>query len=128
MKSDDLYRKLEKSLKNVIIMTVEAGIMLLFGIIITFFDAEVQKSDAAIQWGWAVCGVAAIILIAGIAACIGLSKKSKNSGCNCLKTTKSIRKIILKATYNLYVPEQPAQTIFEPAELTFQAFNRTKYF
>lgn len=77
MKSDDLYRKLEKSLKNVIIMTVEAGIMLLFGIIITFFDAEVQKSDADIQWGWAICGVAAIILIAGIAACIGLSKKIK---------------------------------------------------
>ena len=88
MKSDDLYRKLEKSLKNVIIMTGATGIMLLFGIIIIFFDAEVQKSDADIQWGWAVCGVAAIILIAGIAA----------------------------------------QTIFEPAELTFQAFNRTKYF
>lgn len=49
MKSDDLYRKLEKSLKNVIIMTVETGIMLLFGIIIIFFDAEVQKSDADIQ-------------------------------------------------------------------------------
>lgn len=77
MKSDDLYRKLEKSLKNVIIMTVEAGIMLLFGIIIIFFDAEVQKSDADIQWGWAVCGVAAIILIAGIAACVVLSKKIK---------------------------------------------------
>ena len=78
MKSDDLYRKLEKSLKNVIIMTVETGIMLLFGIIIIFFDAEVQKSDADIQWGWAVCGVAAIILIAGIAACVVLSKKIKN--------------------------------------------------
>ena len=77
MKSDDLYRKLEKSLKNVIIMTVETGIMLLFGIIIIFFDAEVQKSDADIQWGWAVCGVAAIILIAGIAACVVLSKKIK---------------------------------------------------
>ena len=72
MKSDDLYRKLEKSLKNVIIMTVETGIMLLFGIIIIFFDAEVHKSDADIQWGWAVCGVAAIILIAGIAACVVL--------------------------------------------------------
>lgn len=77
MKSDDLYRKLEKSLKNVIIMTVETGIMLLFGIIIIFFDAEVRKSDADIQWGWAVCGVAAIILIAGIAACVVLSKKIK---------------------------------------------------
>lgn len=77
MKSDDLCRKLEKSLKNVIIMTVEAGIMLMFGIIIIFFDAEVQKSDADIQWGWAVCGVAAIVLIAGIAACIVLSKKIK---------------------------------------------------
>lgn len=77
MKSDDLYRKLEKSLKNVIIMTVETGIMLLFGIIIIFFDAEVKKSDADIQWGWAVCGVAAIILIAGIAACVVLSKKIK---------------------------------------------------
>lgn len=77
MKSDDLYRKLEKSLKNVIIMTVETGIMLLFGIIIIFFDAEVQKSDVDIQWGWAVCGVAAIILIAGIAACVVLSKKIK---------------------------------------------------
>ena len=77
MKSDDLYRKLEKSLKNVIIMTVETGIMLLFGIIIIFFDAEVQKSDADIHGGWAVCGVAAIILIAGIAACVVLSKKIK---------------------------------------------------
>ena len=79
MKSDDLCRKLEKSLKNVIIMTVETGIMLLFGIIIIFFDAEVQKSDADIQWGWAVCGVAAIILIAGIAACVVLSKKNQKT-------------------------------------------------
>ena len=48
MKSEDLCRKLEKSLKNVIIMTVEAGIMLLFGIIITFFDAcLLYTSDAA---------------------------------------------------------------------------------
>lgn len=78
-------------------MTVEAGIMLLFGIVITFFDAAVEKSDADIQWGWAICGVAVIILIAGIAACIVLSKKSKNSGCNCLKTAKAIRKIILKS-------------------------------
>ena len=77
MKSDDLYRKLEESLKNVIIMTVETGIMLLFGIIIIFFDAEVQKCYADIQWGWVVCGVAAIILIAGIAACVVLSKKIK---------------------------------------------------
>lgn len=77
MKSEDLCRKLEKSLKNVIMMTVEAGIMLLFGIIITFFDAAVEISDADIQWGWAICGVAAIILIAGIAACIVLSKKIK---------------------------------------------------
>lgn len=77
MKSEDLCRKFEKSLKNVIIMTVEAGIMLLFGIIITFFDAAVEISDADIQWGWAICGVAAIILIAGIAACIVLSKKIK---------------------------------------------------
>lgn len=77
MKSEDLCRKLEKSLKNVIIMTVEAGIMLLFGIVITFFDAAVEKSDTDIQWGWAVCGVAAIILIAGIAACVVLSKKIK---------------------------------------------------
>lgn len=77
MKSEDLCRKLEKSLKNVIMMTVEAGIMLLFGIIITFFDAAVEISDADIQWGWAVCGVAAIILIAGIAACVVLSKKIK---------------------------------------------------
>ena len=65
---------MEKSLKNVIMMTVEAGIMLLFGIIITFFDAAVEISDADIQWGWAICGVAVIILIAGIAACIVLSK------------------------------------------------------
>ena len=77
MKSEDLCRKLEKSLKNVIIMTVEAGIMLLFGIVITFCEAAVEKSDADIQWGWAVCGVAAIILIAGIAACVVLSKKIK---------------------------------------------------
>lgn len=77
MKSEDLCRKLEKSLKNVIMMTVEAGIMLLFGIIITFFDAAVEISDADIRWGWAICGVAAIILIAGIAACIVLSKKIK---------------------------------------------------
>lgn len=77
MKSEDLCRKFEKSLKNVIIMTVEAGIMLLFGIVITFFDAAVEKSDADIQWGWAICGVAVIILIAGIAACIVLSKKIK---------------------------------------------------
>lgn len=77
MKSEDLCRKLEKSLKNVIMMTVEAGIMLLFGIIITFFDAAVEISDADIQWGWAICGVAAIILIAGIAACVVLSKKIK---------------------------------------------------
>ena len=77
MKSEDLCRKLEKSLKNVIMMTVEAGIMLLFGIIITFFDAAVEISDADIQWGWAICGVAATILIAGIAACIVLSKKIK---------------------------------------------------
>lgn len=53
--------------------------MLLFGIIIIFFDAEVQKSDADIQWGWAVCGVAAIILIAGIAACVVLSKKNQKT-------------------------------------------------
>lgn len=44
MKSEDLCRKFEKSLKNVIIMTVEAGIMLLFGIVITFFDAAVEKA------------------------------------------------------------------------------------
>lgn len=79
MKSEDLCRKLEKSLKNVIMMTVEAGIMLLFGIIITFFDAAVEISDADIQWGWAICGVAAIILIAGIAACIVLSKKNQKT-------------------------------------------------
>ena len=79
MKSEDLCRKLEKSLKNVIMMTVEAGIMLLFGIIKTFFDAAVEISDADIQWGWAICGVAAIILIAGIAACIVLSKKNQKT-------------------------------------------------
>ena len=91
MKSEDLCRKLEKSLKNVIMMTVEAGIMLLFGIIITFFDAAVEISDADIQWGWAICGVAAIILIAGIAACIVLSKKIKKQRLQLSESSKSLK-------------------------------------
>lgn len=77
MKTEADCLKLEHSLKNVILMTVEAGLLLLFGIIVTVFDVVDEKTEADIQWGWAICAVALIILGIGLATSILIGKKIK---------------------------------------------------